>query len=568
MKVLVKDSKLIEVNLTDKEYIAEGGEGTIYGKGNTIYKIFLDPKNSTPVSKINELSVLTPSNILKPKLILLDPKSHNPIGFTMDWIQKTVPLCKLFSKDFKNRFNITNPTIIKLVEKIEKDINFIHSQDIIMVDGNENNFLVDEKTFLQPYFIDVNSWQTKSFPATVQMLSIKDYHSKKIDKMTDWFAFAIVSCQLFLGIHPFKGNHPNFKRSDLEGRMRANASIFNSIVTLPSSVSSFSNIPDQYKKWYIDMFEKGIRILPPSCSGVVLVAAPIVKKIVGSDKFIVDLLNKYPFEIIRYSNGYVILSDYNVTKDSQNYFQIYDKAIPEIFYSTNGTPLMATINNYQLRLTTFDRKPVPIPDIRCTNMMVSDNMLFVQMGDKITEFSVNDMSNQLVGCVESVWNILPNATTLFNGVIYQDILGQPYFMIPFKSQNNKTSCSQINIKELKGYRIMEAVYDSKILNVIAKNKKNQYDSFIFRFNENLSSYEIFMKEEDVQYHVPNFNVLDSGIVVRITVDDEVMIFRNKFGTSDVKNIKDDSINFDFKLCRNRFQVLGRKDDSLYSIKMK
>ena len=62
--VKLKNGK--EVILSDREYLAEGGEGRVYVKSNLAYKVYHNPNNSIPTSKIRELSQLDKKNILKP----------------------------------------------------------------------------------------------------------------------------------------------------------------------------------------------------------------------------------------------------------------------------------------------------------------------------------------------------------------------------------------------------------------------------------------------------------------------------------------------------------------------
>ena len=80
MKVFIKGKG--EINLTQKDFIAAGGQGSVYGKGNTAFKIYAEPKHMLPINKIQELSVLKNRAIIKPEDVLLDEKNRI-IGYTM-----------------------------------------------------------------------------------------------------------------------------------------------------------------------------------------------------------------------------------------------------------------------------------------------------------------------------------------------------------------------------------------------------------------------------------------------------------------------------------------------------
>ena len=60
------------------------------------------------------------------------------------------------------------------------------------------------------------------------MMSIRDPLTPKngFNKLTDWYSYAIVTFQMYIGIHPFKGIHPDYKPKDLELRMKDGASVF------------------------------------------------------------------------------------------------------------------------------------------------------------------------------------------------------------------------------------------------------------------------------------------------------------------------------------------------------
>ena len=86
-----------KVSFTDKDYKATGGEGIIYTKGGTVYKIFLDMSHQTPLAKVEELNrLLNRKNILKPKDPIYDDNNAY-VGFTMDYAVNTQPLCRTFT---------------------------------------------------------------------------------------------------------------------------------------------------------------------------------------------------------------------------------------------------------------------------------------------------------------------------------------------------------------------------------------------------------------------------------------------------------------------------------------
>lgn len=258
------------INLMQSDFIAKGGEGSIYRKGPFAYKIYDDPTKMIPVKKIQELATLNDSRLIKPEEILQD-KHNKPVGYSMRFVDNTYVICQLFPRIFRDRNHLSDNQVLNLVESMKRTVHFVHSKGILLVDLNEMNLLVT-KSFNEVYFIDVDSYQTNSFPATAIMESVRDRHAKKVgtgwkwDENTDWFSFAVVTFQLFVGIHPYRGKHPMFTnpQNALDLRMDKNISVFNPSVSYPkNAVLPFSVIPKAYLQWYKDVFENGCRSAPP-----------------------------------------------------------------------------------------------------------------------------------------------------------------------------------------------------------------------------------------------------------------------------------------------------------------
>ena len=152
-----------KVSLGQSEYKAQGGEGMVYVKNGLAYKIYHDPSKMIPEGKILELKKIATSNVLGPKDVLFNPTSKQPVGFTMPFVDNVEYLTKMFSRKFKTDNGITPEMIVNLVTQMQKQLNDLHHEGIIVGDYNEMNFLVDSK-YKIPYHIDVDSYQIK-FPA-------------------------------------------------------------------------------------------------------------------------------------------------------------------------------------------------------------------------------------------------------------------------------------------------------------------------------------------------------------------------------------------------------------------
>jgi len=177
-----------KVTLDKNSYVAAGGEGTVCRIGGTAYKIYHDPKKMIPQAKIVELQALSHiDNVLGPREIILD-RNNDAIGFTMPYISDTEFITRLFNKNYKNDNSISPEMIVELVRKMQLTLTEIHKCGIIVVDFNEMNSLTTTK-YDNIFFIDVDSYQTKSFKATALMESVRERLQPKgqFSEKTDWF---------------------------------------------------------------------------------------------------------------------------------------------------------------------------------------------------------------------------------------------------------------------------------------------------------------------------------------------------------------------------------------------
>ena len=560
MKVFVKGQPA-PVDLDNNSFLASGGEAQIFSRGKTAYKIYHDPKKSLSVSKIQELSEITSHNIIKPIDILID-KNNKPVGYTMQYIKDTYSLCQLFTKSFKSRNSVTRDMIIDIVKIMQKGISHIHSKGILIVDLNELNFLVS-KNFDNVYFIDVDSYATKNFPATALMESIRDRHSIVFSELTDWFSYAVVSFQLFIGIHPFKGTHPSIK--DLDDRMIKNISVFNHHVSIPKICESFSVIPDVYKAWYKSVFEDGKRSIPPSLDGaVIIVPITVLKSVTGSSVFNVSEIENYSDDILYF--GSVEGIDYTITKKG-----LYSHGILDDKVKTGShlsiTPRMnhlisCSANNGMLELYNVSRGVKIDASIACESLMGYKGRVYVKNDLDIFELTFVEMpSNTFVSAVH-VGNVMPQATKLMDGVVLQDLLGSWYASV-FPSSK---SCYQIRLKEFDGYQLVDAKFDSGVLMVIGV-KKGQYDRFIYRLSKDYTSYDLRIVDK-ITYSGLNFVVLDNGICASINEDEKLELFSADKNSNAIKVVEDSMISGDIRLFKRGTQTLFSSGGKLFTISMK
>lgn len=267
-RITVFDDQGQSLVLTTNDHLATGGEGSVYAKGNLVHKIYLDPAKALAAGmeqKVPLLAQLKHPGIAAPTGILRDKKGAL-VGLSFAKAQGEA-LCRAFTSTWRAANRFDNDDVGKLALAMRDIVAFAHQHQALLVDGNELNWLVHGTS---PTVIDVDSWQLPGFAATAIMPSIRDpLVAKTFSTGSDWFAWAVVTFQLWTGIHPYKGTHPDFARGALQDRMKAGVSVFDPRVSLPAAARPVTDIPPRLRQWYEEMFTRQARLAPPSHWGAV-----------------------------------------------------------------------------------------------------------------------------------------------------------------------------------------------------------------------------------------------------------------------------------------------------------
>jgi serine/threonine protein kinase len=550
--------------LDKNSYVAAGGEGTVYKVGGTAFKIYHDPKKMIPVAKIDELKAIAHiDNVLGPRDILLDTNS-TPIGFTMPYKSDTEFITRLFNKNYRNDNGVSPDMIIQLIKKMQLTLSEIHKCGIITVDFNEMNSITNMK-YDDIYFIDVDSYQTKSYKATALMESVRDRQTPKgqFSEKTDWFSFAIVSFQMYMTYHPYmKGKHPSYLPKDWSVRMDKNISVFHPDVILADIWKDFSVIPKPHMEWYKDIFHKGLRTAPPLPDGVIISGPVQPTLILGNEKFVVTKIAEFPDPILGYyfMNGFM----YSITKKGiySGVHKIKDmssmpKAI-SLAYAPGADPVIVIKSTDKVIFEDLSGKNVG--EISAKQAMHYNGCIYTVYNGRMVEnkFILGGNMN-ILHTMKPISNIFDSATKLYSGVAIQDILSKCWVVIPYQTGK----CFNGPVTELNNLRIIDAKFEHHILIVVAE-KDAQYHRYVICFNDTMSGYTCRI-ENDVHDTTVNFTCLSNGICVHLADDDTLEVFR----TNDkVKEVKDPPITTDMRLLNDSTGIVFVNKNGLYSLKLK
>lgn len=555
-----------EINLTKNNFIASGGEGEIYKIKNKCYKIYTDPSKMLPQGKIKELSLLHSPNIINPISLLEDGKGKY-VGYSMKFMDDCITLCNIFPSAFKQRNNIKINSINKLILIMKSIVQEFHKNKMLIVDMNEYNFLVHDKYFDSLYLIDIDSSQTLSYPATAIMESIRDFHAKIWSEMSDWFSFAVLTFQMYTGLHPFRGKHPKIK--DFPERIKQNLSVYNKDVTIPAFIQNFQDlIPKNFNEWYKIIFSSDKRDVPPnSFEGPIIKAVQKVIQKIGD--FVIELFKEYDSNVILYNDyciterGFYINNRlYENIAVYSKILKIYDKNILR-YYSCivkdKRLKIWDIINKIEISHI-IDAQHIIEP---AKNYSFNSEILYIINEFILYTFKIIPQYSNV-----SIIKItdLTYSYRLFNNVIIQQILDSTFVIL---LRGIDKICENIKINELSKQRIINAELNNNILIVITE-LKGKLRRYIIKFNIKTQYFENYIILSDEEIHGDtniNFVVLDNGICILSDLEKGLILFRSNFEDKNINIINNTNIA-GYKLYCQQNKVLYADDNKLYSLKMK
>ncbi len=550
------------INLPKKSFVGQGGQASVYAQGGVAYKLYTDPSHMIPEQKISELAAIRDARIVGPESTLSMTKRGAPVGYTMRHVQDAFVLCQLFSRAFRTRHGIGVSQILHLVQQLREGIASVHTAGALLVDGNELNFLVS-RDFKDVFFVDVDSYQTPSYPATAIMDSIRDRHQQahRFSPNSDWFSFAIIAFQMFIGIHPYKGKHPTCK--GLDARMRANLSVFNSDVRVPKTTYALPSIPAGYREWFRRVFEEGFRGSPPASATARALAPLVVTPIRNGASILYHPVESRESEIrATYASGPHMLT---AAKDGIWNHQQKLASTPANFagivFGPQNQPLAVSRTSDELQLLDLETSQLCRLPLVTQAAVPYQGRLYVHHGTKISEVQLGGASGALSISLSVAVNVVANATQLWPGFVVQNLLGATYVSLLPKAGFSY----QVAISEFFGATLVDASFERNVL-VATVNREGQMDRLVFRFNEHFTDYDCRIIE-DVEVATGNLAVLDSGVCLCLNENEELELFSRKMGSRKLQRLDDATLSGDMRLMSRGAQALVTSHCSVYRIEM-
>lgn len=558
------------VTLRPSNYITTGGEGSIYRLNDTIIKLFTDSKkmaHDEMGEKIKMLSHLTHPQIVRPLGLVIH--KGREVGYYMNYVSAE-PLTRMFTNDFIVRSSISHSDTSYVVEHMRDIVRAAHKGGVVMVDANELNWLVAlrPKNSPLPYVIDVDSWAIGKWGASVIMPSIRDWHATTFDHKSDWFAWGVVTFQLFTGIHPYKGTLLGYERGKIEERMKTNASVFSQGIQLNRAVRDFSLIPKGLCAWYEAVFQNGKREEPPENFDQVVAYNTQVHvyhktftktcsisytKLFYAGKN--SVLRVFPSGVVACSDGALVEM---VTKKEIGHF--FSKNI-ELVETEHGYIVLDWQNGKSV-CTFIDAKTLMKEEIKlpCDFRVVVrfENRLFGVTEQGLSELSFRKFAH-MVCSIKTTWSALPQSTDWFEGFGVQKTLTKAYVIFPTKED----ACVYLRVPELDELVLLQGMRGASHISTVGLNRKGEMLRRNIYFSKDYKSYQ----HETVSVDTTDITqvTLPKGVCVEIREDGKLSASVPGSGKETV--VEDRDIMSDARLYSKGNTVLYVRKGTVWGISM-
>jgi hypothetical protein len=561
-------------SLTSSDHIATGGEGSVYGWNDLVIKLYTDGNKMRLDGMADKLTLLArtmqhPYIVAPIDLVLYQGR---PVGYYMN-VATGEAMPEVFTNDFRREKRFGDRQASTLVDHMREVFTFVHGQHALLVDPNELNWKVvlKGKGGVEPRVLDVDSWAIDRWPPKVIMPSIRDWHTHGISELSDWFAWAVVTFQVYTGIHPYRGSLDGYGMYALEQRMRDNASVFSPGVRLNQAVRDFGCIPGPLLGWYEATFQDGERATPPSPfdTGVTRPPRHVRKLHIVTTKH-GALRRERLHDVV----GDPVIRVFHCGVVQHRSGKLYDLAskrmigattsmICEVIPGSNGWLVGQTMPD-GLSFTFIDGSSLRAEPVvyqgEGDRLVRYENRLFVVTPEGLNELKLHRFERPLLTTART-WDAM-RSTTWFDGVGVQDALGAMFLIAPFGSE----SCKTVRVPELDGLRVVAAKAGNHFVAVIALNKMGEYQKLEFALDSTYSAYTLW--QGGAQSPEQNMAILPkshASVAATIVRDGELVIFVPSTGA--VNRVADRDVATTQALANWNDLVVYIQDGQVWSLRL-
>ncbi|MEZ4437579.1 MAG: hypothetical protein R3B72_00700 [Polyangiaceae bacterium] len=519
-------------SLPKSTFVAQGGEGSVYRLGDRAIKIYLDPGRHLLAEKLVALSSIHDVRVVAPRALVRRRQNGSPLGYTMRFVTQAEPLCRFFTRSYKEQLGIAPEDCLPIAEGLAARIRSVHAAGALVVDANDTNFLVGPAS-REVFAIDVDSYQTPGHPATAIATSIADprlARTNRFDEGSDWFAFAVLAFQLFTGLHPYKGKHPRVAGADERKARRISA--FDPEVRWPRATYPVDVIPAGLAAWLRAVLGGDLRSAPPRDFGAAASLATTSGASVGVATAAIarHRLFEVGAPIRRLVDGGVslwTLTDREVQRDGVTLGAIPAGALrAELLLGKNGRAALVWLDPQgRMKLEGIGGPVLPI-ELHGDALTNVEGRVLLHRGERLWELRLEEAGGSLVVGTRLVASVLPHATKLGEGVAVQSLLGATYVsLFPQPGRHE-----QVHVTELDGREVIAARASGRVASLVVKGRAG-LERGLLRVAPGTGGgggYDLTLEPAESADPLP-LVALASGVVVRVTDAGDLEIFRPVVG---------------------------------------
>jgi hypothetical protein len=263
------------------QLIQSGGEGMVFGLGDTAVKIYHQPQ-ARHAAKLhhwlnNGLSLRLPAQVLAPCDLVTDSQ-QKAVGFVMNRLPVGAQALKqLANPGFWSKQAVTTAAVVALFQEIHRSLSQLHQLGVVVGDLNDHNLFFNslaqtEPPVFAPYWIDVDSYQVGGFPCPValesflapELYAVADFSRQPVfTPLTDWYAYFVLLVKCLLQVHPYGGVHRTSgvhrRHATLRTRAAARVSVLNTEVIYPQRARPLESLSDDLLHELHRVFDQGER---------------------------------------------------------------------------------------------------------------------------------------------------------------------------------------------------------------------------------------------------------------------------------------------------------------------
>jgi hypothetical protein len=531
------------VTLGPAQFVAAGGEGDVYAIGDRGFKLAHDPARACPPAKLAELARIADSDVLAPRGSLHRGSrgGRTVIGHELPFVADAFTACELVPVAFRRRHGLDPTVIPALVAALRQRVAAVHAAGCLVVDLSEANVLVPQ-AFRTACLIDVDSFQTPSFPATAIVPAVRDPSRPGgvFDQGSDWFSFAVVAFSLFVGIHPYRGKHPRV--TGLEARMKAGLSVFDPAVTVPRACLPVGSIPEPWRSWLRAVLQHGARTTPPvPTGGALALGAEAHPRALSASLRMIELA-QLPTEVrgLHEAHGRLVIhaGDRVIVNGAERLRCGHALALGS---SPSGRPVAAWVEDGMLRLHDLEAgSPIPCQAVARAVTSVR-GMLFAACAEEVVRVELVEVGERMLAGLRRAVMVAPRSSRLWRGCVIQQLLGAT--TVSLLSETG--AAEQRRVPELDGHTVIDAVHERGVL-VAVVAKGGAHERLVIRFWPRAGHH--VLRRADLPAHAAQVVVLDTGVCVSLDADDRLELLpRDPAAAAGPRSLEDPAVGGDWLL---------------------